>query len=79
MFLFGKNIEFNICIMIIFVDGVDFFVFVLFEEFKFFFGLIFNFNNLVFFVENKDLKKNMLVLMFWEMGCKSFEVFFEYI
>lgn len=72
MFLFGKDIKFNICIMIIFVDGVDLFVFVLLKEFKFFFGLIFYFNNLVFFVENMDVNKNLLVLKFWEMGCESF-------
>lgn len=77
MFLFGKDIELNICILIIFVDGVKFFVFVLLNEFKFFFGLIFNFNNLVFFVENKGFIYNILFLMFWEMGCSSFERFFR--
>lgn len=72
MFLFGKNIEFNICILIIFVDGVELFVFVLFVELKFLFGLIFIFNNLVLFIDKKDLKNNLLVLMFWKMGFFSF-------
>lgn len=61
MFLFGKNIEFNICMMIIFVDGFEFFVFVLFVELKLLFGLIFIFNNLVLFVNEKDLENNVLV------------------
>lgn len=77
MFLFGKDIELNICILIMFVDGVMFFVFVLLKELKFLFGLKFNFNNLVLFVDNKDLIYNMLVFMFWKMGCNSFEKFFE--
>lgn len=72
MFLFGKNIEFNICILIIFVDGVELFVFVLFVEVKVLFGLIFIFNNLVLFIDKKDLKNILLVLMFWKMGFCSF-------
>lgn len=60
MFLFGKDIELNICILIIFVDGGKFFIIVLLKEFKFFFGLMFNFNNLVFFVENKGFIYSIL-------------------
>lgn len=77
--MFGKNIELNICILIIFVDGIKFFVFVLLNEFKFFFGLIFNFNNLVFFVGNKGVIYDILFLMFWEMCFSSFERIFRYI
>lgn len=79
MFLFGKDIELNICMFIIFVDGVKFFVFVLLKEFWFLFGLIFSFNNLVLFVENNELIYNILFFMFWKMGCSSFEMFFVYI
>lgn len=50
MFLFGKDIKENICILVMFVDGVVFVVLVLLNEFGFFFGLFFNFNNLVLFV-----------------------------
>lgn len=79
MSLFGKNIESNICTMITFADGADPPVLASLEESKLPFGSTFNFNNSALFAENKDLKKNMLAPMFWEMGCKSFEVFFEHI
>lgn len=69
MVFFGKDIEFNICILIIFVDGVELLVFVFFREVKFFFGFIFEFNNLVFFVVNINLVFIFLFLMFWDMGC----------
>lgn len=73
MVLFGKDIELNICILIMFVDGVELFVFVLFKELNFLYEKIFNFNNFVLFVENVELVNNILFLMFWEMGCKSLE------
>lgn len=76
MSLFGKDIESNICTMITFADGADPPVLASLEESKLPFGSTFNFNNSALFAENKDLKKNMLAPMFWEMGCKSFEVFF---
>lgn len=72
MFLFGKNIEFNICMLIIFVDSVELFVFVLFVELKLLFGLIFIFNNFVLFVDKKDMEYSILVLMFWEISFGSF-------
>lgn len=71
--LFGKDIELNMCMLIIFVDGVEFFVFVLLRELKFLYEMIFIFNNFVLFVVNNDLVNNILFLMFWEMGCRSFE------
>lgn len=79
MVLLGKDIELNICILIIFVDGVEFFVFVLLKELKFLLKMIFIFNNFVLFVVNINLVDNILFKMFWEMGCRSFERFFEYV
>lgn len=76
MVFFGKDIELNICILIIFVDGVVFFVFVCLKEVNFLIGFVFEFNNLVLFVENV-LSLILLLLMFWEMGCRSFEKFFK--
>lgn len=55
MFFFGKDIELNICILIIFVDGGELFVFVFLKEVNILFGFIFKFNNLVLFVKNKKL------------------------
>lgn len=79
MSLFGKDIQSNICTMITFADGADPPVLASLEESKLPFGSTFIFNNSALFVENKDLKKNMLAPMFWEMGCKSFQVFFKHI
>lgn len=41
MFFFGKDIEFNICILIIFVDGVNLLVFVFLSEVNLLFDLYF--------------------------------------
>lgn len=53
LFFFGKDIELNMCILIIFVDGVKLFVIFFLIEVNFLFGNIFCFNILVLFVENE--------------------------
>lgn len=41
MFVFGKDIELNMCILFIFDDGVDLFVFFFLKEVNILFGFIF--------------------------------------
>lgn len=41
MDFFGKDMELNICIIVIFVDGIELLVFVFLKEVKFLFGFIF--------------------------------------
>lgn len=41
MFFFGKDIELNICIFIIFVDGINLLVFFFLSEVDFLIGLYF--------------------------------------
>lgn len=53
MVFFGRDVELNICIFIIFVDGIVFFVFVFLYKVKLLIGFVFEFNNLVLFVVNR--------------------------
>lgn len=79
MSLFGKDIETNICTLITFSDGAKPPVLASLNKSQLPFGLTFNFNNSVLFAENKESTHNMLSPLFWEMGCSSFERFFEHI
>lgn len=79
MSLFGKDIKSNICTMITFADGADPPVLASLKESKLPFGSIFHFNNSALFAENTDVNKNSLAPKFWEMGCESFQLFFEHI
>ncbi|XP_056014684.1 uncharacterized protein LOC125674781 isoform X2 [Ostrea edulis] len=77
MSLFGKDIESNICTLITFADGAEPPVLASLREANLPFGSTFQFNNSALFAENKNLSSTSLSLMFWEMGCNSFQMFFK--
>lgn len=77
MSLFGKDIESNICTLITFADGAEPPVLASLKEANLPFGFTFQFNNSALFADNKNAGPNSLSPMFWEMGCKSFQKFFE--
>lgn len=79
MSLFGKDIESNISTLITFADGGAPAVLASLTESKLPFGEKFKFNNSALFAENKLDAKTSFSQMFWEMGCKSFDNFFEHI
>lgn len=75
--LFGKDIESNICTLITFADGAKPPVLASLSEANLPFKSYFQFNNSALFEENKNLATTSMSPMFWEMGCKSFEKFFD--
>lgn len=77
MSLFGKDIESNICTLITFADGAEPPVLASLKEANLPFGSTFQFNNSALFAENKHLTTTSLSPMFWEMGCNSFQNFFD--
>lgn len=77
MSLFGKDIESNICTLITFADGAEPPVLASLKEANLPFGSTFQFNNSALFAENKNLTSTSLSPMFWEMGCNSFQNFFN--
>lgn len=77
MSLFGKDIESNICTLITFADGAEPPVLESLKEANLPFGSTFKFNNSALFAENKHLTTTSLSPMFWEMGCRSFQKFFD--
>lgn len=77
MSLFGKDIESNICTLITFADGAEPPVLASLKEANLPFGSTFQFNNSALFAENKHLTSSSLSPMFWEMGCTSFQKFFD--
>lgn len=77
MSLFGKDIESNICTLITFADGAEPPVLASLKEADLPFGSTFQFNNSALYAENKKLDSTSLSSMFWEMGCKSFQKFFD--
>lgn len=77
MSLFGKDIESIICTLITFGDGAEPPVLASLREANLPFGSTFQFNNSALFAENKNLTTTSLSPMFWEMGCNSFQKFFD--
>nr|XP_034331954.1 uncharacterized protein LOC117691037 [Crassostrea gigas] len=77
MALFGKDIESNICTLITFADGAEPPVLASLKEANLPFGSTFEFNNSALFAANKKLAPKSLSSMFWDMGCKSFQKFFD--
>lgn len=77
MSLFGKDIESNICTLITFADGAEPPVLASLKAENLPFGSTFQFNNSALFAENKNLTSTSLSRMFWEMGCNSFQNFFN--
>lgn len=77
MSLFGKDIESNICTLITFVDSADPPVLASLKESNLPIGKEFRFNNSALFADNKA--SNTLFPMLWEMGSRSFKMFFEHI
>lgn len=70
--LFGKDIESNICTLITFADGAEPPVLASLKEANLPIGSVFEFNNSALFASSTSLSP-----MFWEMGCRSFEKFFN--
>lgn len=77
MDLFGKDLESNICTLVTFADGGEPPVFASLKEDKLPFGSTFEFNNSALFAANKYLTSTSLSPIFWELGCKSFQMFFD--
>lgn len=77
MSLFGKDIESNICTLITFADGTTPPVTAALKEENLPSELYFPFNNSALFAEQRTSASSSLSPMFWEMGCKSFERFFD--
>nr|XP_022292252.1 uncharacterized protein LOC111103347 isoform X3 [Crassostrea virginica] len=77
MSLFGKDIESNICTLFTFADGRKPLVLASLKAANLPFGSTFQFNNSALFAENKNLSSTSLSPMFWEMGCNSFQNFFD--
>ena len=77
MSLFGKDIESNICTLVTFADGAEPPVLASLKAANLPFGSTFQFNNSALFAENKNLSSTSLSTMFWEMGCNSFQNFFD--
>lgn len=77
MALFGKDIESNICTLITFADGAEPPVLASLREAKLPFGSTFEFNNSALFAANTNLVPTSLSPMFWDMGCQSFQKFFD--
>lgn len=78
MSLFGKDIGSNICTLITFADGSKPSVLASLQESNLPFGLNFNFNNSALFADSKDVEQRILSAKFWEMGCSSFQKFFDH-
>ncbi|KAH3772289.1 uncharacterized protein LOC127846398 [Dreissena polymorpha] len=79
MSLFGKDIEENICSLITFADGLEPPVIAALKESKLPFGKWFTFNNSALFAKNTDLDSSSMSPMFWDMGLKSFRIFFTHL
>lgn len=77
MSLFGKDIESNICTLITFADGTPPPVTAALKEENLPSELYFPFNNSALFAEQPTSASSSLSPMFWEMGCTSFERFFD--
>ncbi|XP_078320634.1 uncharacterized protein LOC144617592 isoform X2 [Crassostrea virginica] len=75
--LFGKDIESNICTLVTFADGAEPPVLASLKAANLPFGTTFQFNNSALYAENKNLSPTSLSPMFWEMGCNSFQNFFD--
>lgn len=75
--LFGKDIESNICTLITFADGAEPPVLASLKEANLPIGSVFQFNNSALFASNKI--GSLLSPTFWEMGCKSFDMFFDHL
>ncbi|KAH3777349.1 uncharacterized protein LOC127845834 [Dreissena polymorpha] len=79
MSMFGNDIEENICSLITFADGLEPPVIAALKESKLPFGKWFTFNNSALFAKNTELDQSSLSPMFWDMGLKSFQNFFQYL
>lgn len=77
MSLFGKDFESNICTLITFADGTTPQVTAALTKENLPSELNFPFNNSGLFAENGTFTSSSLSPMFWEMGCKSFQRFFD--
>lgn len=75
--LFGKDFESNICTLITFADGTTPQVTAALTKENLPPDLYFPFNNSGLFAENGTFTSSSLSPMFWEMGCKSFQRFFD--
>lgn len=74
---FGKDFESNICTLITFADGTTPQVTAALTRENLPSELYFPFNNSALFAEQRTSTSSSLSPLFWEMGCKSFERFFD--
>jgi hypothetical protein len=77
MSLFGQDIENNICMLVTFADGKRPPVLSALRAAKLPHEQYFPFNNSGLFAENTGDNVSCFSPMFWEMGCKSFQMFFN--
>ena len=75
--LFGRDMEPNICTLLTFADGAEPAVLASLDESNIHFGEKFKFNNSALFAENQLDAEMSLSQMFWEIGCKCFDIFFK--
>lgn len=77
--LFGKDIKSNICILVTFADGGKSPVIDTLKEAGLPLDFVFEFNNSALFAQNTNLSPTSMSSAFWELGLKSFQLFFDHI
>ncbi|XP_061186853.1 uncharacterized protein LOC133194976 [Saccostrea echinata] len=77
--IFEHDIGPNICALITFADGKDPIVLQSLRKADVPFGGWFPFNNSALFAENLNLAESSFTPMFWQMGMRSFDRFFDHI
>ncbi|XP_060589816.1 uncharacterized protein LOC132745005 [Ruditapes philippinarum] len=77
MSLFGQDIENNFCMLVTFADGKRPPVLAALKAAKLPHEQYFPFNNSGLFAENTGENVPSFSSMFWDMGCKSFQMFFD--
>ena len=75
--IFGKDVQNSFFMMITFSDGKSPPVLDAIREAKVCYQDYFKFNNSALFAKNTNARKGNFDKSFWEMGCESFENFFE--
>ncbi|XP_060596429.1 uncharacterized protein LOC132750457 [Ruditapes philippinarum] len=77
MALFGQDIENSICMLVTFADGKRPPVLSALRAAKLPYEQFFPFNNSGLFEKNIEENVSCFSSMFWDMGCKSFQMFFS--
>lgn len=77
--LFGRDMEPNICPLLTFADGAEPAVLASLDESNIHFGEKLKFTNSALFAENQLDAEMSLSQMFWEIGCKCFDIFLKHV